>query len=92
MARGWESKSIEDQQAAAERAAAEAQHVPLTPHQQRCEALLMARSQLQHQLEHVRHEAHRQMLNLSLQALDEELAQLEPEPLTPLIADCPRDS
>ena len=77
MARGWESKSIEDQQAEAERAAAEARRAPLTPHQQRRETLLLSRSQLQHQLENVRHEAHRQMLRRSVQALDEELAQLE---------------
>ena len=77
MARGWESKSIEDQQAEAERAAAEAKRAPLTVKQQRRETLLLSRSQLQHQLEHVRHETHRQMLLRSLQALDAELTQLE---------------
>ncbi len=77
MARGWESKSIEDQQAEAERAAAEARRAPLTPLQQRRETLLLAHSQLQNQLENVRHEAHRQMLLRSLQALDAELTQLE---------------
>ena len=77
MARGWESKSIEDQQAEAKRAAAEAKRAPLTAAQQRRETLSLSRSQLQNQLEHVRHEAHRQMLLRSLQALDEELTQLE---------------
>jgi uncharacterized protein YlxW (UPF0749 family) len=82
MARGWESKSIEDQQAEAERAAAEAKRAPLTAAQQRRETLLLSRSQLQSQIENVRHETHRQMLNASLQALDKELAQLEPEQQT----------
>ena len=79
MARGWESKSIEDQQAEAERAAAESKRAPLTPKQQRRETLQLSRSQLQHQLEHARHETHRQMLIRSLQALDEVLAQFEKE-------------
>ena len=86
MARGWESKSIEDQQAEAERAVAETKRAPLTAKQQRRETLQLSRSQLQSQLEHVRHETHRQMLNGSLQALDKELAQLEPEQLTLSIA------
>ncbi|NOT62504.1 MAG: hypothetical protein HOP19_20045 [Acidobacteria bacterium] len=81
MARGWESKSIEDQQAEAERAAAEAKRAPLTAAQQRRETLRLSRSQLQNQLENVRHETHRQMLLRSLQALDAELNQLEKENL-----------
>jgi hypothetical protein len=79
MARGWESKSIEDQQAEAERAAAETKRAPLTAAQQRRESLLLSRSQLQSQLEQVRHATHRQMLLRSLQALDAELIQLNQE-------------
>ena len=83
MARGWESKSIEDQQAEAERAAAESKRVPLSPAAialgQRRETLQLARSQLLQQLEQARHEAHRQMLIRSLQALEQQLTQLEKE-------------
>jgi hypothetical protein len=83
MARGWESKAIEDQQAEKERAALEAHRVQLSPvaiaRQQRVEALRLSRSQLQNQLDLARNEMHRQMLLRSLQALETELAQLEKE-------------
>ena len=80
MARGWESKSIEDQQAEAERAAAEAKRVVLSPEasarQQRVEALRLVRSQMQAQLAKARNEIQRQRLTASLQTLEDTLREL----------------
>lgn len=79
MARGWESKSVEDQLEERERAKREAA-VPVSTeapeHRQRREALQLTRSRLLAQINAARSDAHRQMLEQSLLAIDEELAAL----------------
>ena len=78
MARGWESKSVEDQVEEQMRAKQQASTVPLSPEaielKQKRETLLLQRSRLLEQMQNARSEAHRQMLERSLQAIDAELA------------------
>jgi hypothetical protein len=79
MARGWESKSVEDQQA-------EALAVPLKakPHltppqlsrQREQEGLVLARKHVLQQAQLVQHPRHRKMLEDALAELDARLAQL----------------
>jgi len=80
MARGWESKSVEDQLEERLRAKQEASDAPLTAEaialKQKRETLLLGRSRLLEQLQNARSDAHRQMLERSLQAIDAELAAL----------------
>jgi hypothetical protein len=78
MARGWESKAVEEQQAAAD---TRAQPKPrLTPQQlakkQQADALLLSRKHISQQLQAAQHTRHRQMLESALAALDEQLARL----------------
>jgi len=80
MARGWESKSVEQQQD--ERAAGTNKPGPrLTPQQQeinrRREGLLLSRKRLIDQLKTTVHPAHRHMLQQSLAELDRQLASFE---------------
>lgn len=81
MARGWESKAIEEQQAEAARAAEQQSFRPLTPEalarKQRQESLQLSRSQLREQLQRARSDAHRRRLEEALQQLETELAQLD---------------
>ncbi|MBI1765399.1 MAG: hypothetical protein HYR56_28620 [Acidobacteria bacterium] len=81
MARGWESKAIEEQQAEAARGAEQKSFTPLTPeelvHQQRRENLQLSRSQLREQLQGARNDAQRRWLENALQQLEAELAQLD---------------
>ncbi|MFN0110440.1 MAG: hypothetical protein ACKVZH_16415 [Blastocatellia bacterium] len=76
MARGWESKSVEDQLEERERAKREAA-VPFSTeapeHRRRREALQLARSRLLQQIKAVRSDAHRQLLEQSLEAIQAEL-------------------
>ena len=78
MARGWESKSVEDQLEENQRARQEAATVLHSPKaievKQKRETLLLQRSRLLEQMQTPRSEAHRQMLVSSLQAIDAELA------------------
>lgn len=79
MARGWESKSVEDQQEERERAKREAvrprsTESPETRHKR--ESLQLMRSRLIEQVASSRSDAHRQMLEHSLQAVEAELADL----------------
>ena len=79
MARGWESKSVEDQLEERERAKREAAAPVSTEapaHRQRRETLELTRSQLLAQINAARSDAHRQMLDRSLQAIQEELETL----------------
>ena len=80
MARGWESKSVEDQVEEHLRARQEAARIPHSPEaiklKQKRETLLLQRSRLLEQLQNARSDAHRQMLERSLQAIDAELAAL----------------
>ncbi len=79
MARGWESKSVEDQQEESERAKREAARPrstesPETRHKR--ESLQLMRSRLIEQIESARSDAHRQMLEQSLLAVETELSGL----------------
>jgi len=80
MARGWESKSVEQQQ---DEKAAETNKngQQLTPDQRklnrRREGLLLSRKRLVGQLETSTHPAHRHMLELSLAEIDRQLASFE---------------
>ncbi|MEO6724557.1 MAG: hypothetical protein ABIU20_09385 [Blastocatellia bacterium] len=78
MARGWESKSVEDQVEENLRARQEAATVTHSPEaielKQKRQTLLLQRSQLLEQMKNARSEAHRQMIERSLQAIDAELA------------------
>lgn len=84
MARGWESKAVEDQLEERLRARREPAAVPKSPEtlerQRKRETLLLTRSRLQEQIQNARSDAHRQLLEQSLLALDAELAALGAEP------------
>ena len=79
MARGWESKSVEEQQAQAASPAAKAGPRP-TPGQLAREShrqgLVLSRSRVLQQLETAQNPHHRQMLEHALAALDAQIAQL----------------
>jgi acyl-CoA thioesterase-1 len=77
MARGWESKSVEDQQAERDR------HEPAAPavHEDPARAaqrrtLELARARAQADLKNARHPAHREMLETAIRAIDEQLSRL----------------
>ena len=79
MSRGWESKSVEEQQA--EAAASKNQpKLRLTLEQvaqkQEKESLLLSRKRMQEQIASARHTRHRQMLQEALADLDAKIAQL----------------
>jgi len=80
MARGWESKAVEDQLEELVRARQEVAAVPKSRESielhQKGETLLLQRSRLLEQVQSARSDAHRQMLERSLQAIEEELAVL----------------
>lgn len=79
MARGWESKSVEDQLEERERAKREAAAPVSTEapeYRQRRETLQLTRSQLLNQIKTARSDAHRQLLERSLRAIQEELETL----------------
>ncbi len=79
MSRGWESKSVEEQQAEA----ASSKNQPklrFTPEQiaqkQERESLLLSRKRIQGQIASARNVRHRQMLEDALADLDSKIAQL----------------
>jgi len=78
VARGWESKSIEEQQSAAQ-TQTETRKL-LTPEevaeQRRRETLLLSRSHVQAQLQAAQNPRHREMLETALAELDARLARL----------------
>jgi hypothetical protein len=79
MARGWESKSVEDQQA--ESASAVDKSRPhLTPGQvankHERDGLILTRKRALHQLEAAQHPEHRKMLEKALSDIDSKLAKL----------------
>jgi len=81
MARGWESKGVEDQIGEAE-AKKEARHKrTLTPdeieHQQRKESLLQERSRIIREMERAYMRRHLVMLERGLAYIDAEIAKLE---------------
>ena len=78
MARGWESKSVEEQQAAA--SVRPELRQPLTAEQrairQQLETLQLSRKRIVHQLEAAQNPRHRQVLENALADLDSRLARL----------------
>jgi hypothetical protein len=78
MARGWESKSVEEQQAAAVQQTESKQR--LTPEQaarkQQAEAIQLSRRRVLQQLQSVQNPRHRQMLESALSELNLRLARL----------------
>lgn len=78
MARGWESKSVEEQQAAASTQVESKQR--LTPEQaaqkQAREAIGLSRRRVLQQLQSVQNPRHRQMLENALSDLEAQLARL----------------
>ncbi len=78
MARGWESKSVEEQQSAASNQVESKQR--LTPEQaavkQAREALELSRRRVLQQLQSIHNPRHRQMLESALSELDSRLARL----------------
>ena len=79
MARGWESKSVEDQQAEA-LSAGDKPRPPLTPDQRtrkrEHDLVLLTRQRVLHQLEAVQHPLHREMLENALSDINSRLARL----------------
>ncbi|HWC20258.1 MAG TPA: hypothetical protein VG498_24800 [Terriglobales bacterium] len=79
MARGFESKSVEEQQAEAKRESAPGQR--LTPEQsearRRRDGLALSRISIKSRLDSVTNPAHRQMLENALADLDRQIAELE---------------
>jgi len=77
MARGWESKSVEQQQEEATSEPAR-KTAPLTPEQvgrwRRLASLELSRKGILHQLEAATHPRHRQMLEAALADLDAQIA------------------
>ncbi len=77
MARGWESKSVEDQIAEAEQRKLTAATPKLSAaeieQRERIAHLQMARSRLREQLSRVRSEAHKQMLQRALAEIEAQL-------------------
>jgi hypothetical protein len=78
MARGWESKSVEEQQVAANTPTES--KTRLTPRQmakkKQEEALLLSRKHIVQQLQAAQNPRHRQLLQNALTALDERLTRL----------------
>lgn len=78
MARGWESKSVEEQQAAASTQVVSKQR--LTPQQAACkqerESIELSRRRVLQQLPSIQNPRHRQMLESALSDLDARLARL----------------
>lgn len=79
VARGWESKSVEEQQAQAISPSGQAKPV-LTPdqisNQRQKQSLLLSRQHVLQQLEAAQNPRHREMLQSALADLDAQLAQL----------------
>ena len=78
MARGFESKSVEEQQAEAKRESTLGQQ--LTPEQverrRKREGLILSRKNVKQRLDSASNPAHRQMLEGALADLDRQLAEL----------------
>ena len=78
MARGWESKSVEEQQSAASTQVESKQR--LTPQQaaqkQERDAIGLSRQRVLQQLHEVQNPRHREMLEIALSELDQRLARL----------------
>ncbi len=79
MSRGWESKSVEEQQAEATRPK-DSSKVRLTPEQatqkREKDSLLLSRNGVLQQIQSTRNSRHKQMLEAALADLDAKLGQL----------------
>jgi hypothetical protein len=86
VARGWESKSVEAQIEEGNQPPEEKVRVDNSPearaHRLRLESLRLSRSRLLDQLERARHEAHREMLQKGLSAIEREIEELSREQTT----------
>ena len=82
MARGWESKGVEEQIGAREAASRTQMKSPLTPleleQRAKREGLLLARARTVSALEATHNERYRELLERTLAHLDAQLAELEP--------------
>lgn len=80
MARGWESKSVEEQMSAAAEERAARQAESLTPEErerrQQRESLLLSRTRVLRDLESASNPRYRQVLEAALAHLDRKLAEL----------------
>jgi hypothetical protein len=78
MARGWESKSVEEQQSAANTQVESKQRLTSqeAAQKQAREAIELSRRRVLQQLQAVQNPRHRQMLEIALAELDERLARL----------------
>jgi hypothetical protein len=80
MARGWESKSVEDQIEEARRSQGvdegRVQSPEAKERERKIESLKLERSRLTEQLNRARSEAHQRMIQQSLEAIEEEIATL----------------
>jgi hypothetical protein len=81
MARGWESKSVEDQVQQSEEKAPVKQRSPLTPAQidtrRRREVLILSRTRVEKDLQSATVPRYRDQLNRALSDIDSQLAALE---------------
>ncbi len=81
MARGFESKDVEQQQQDAEERRANARHVALTAEQaeitRKRDGLLLQRTRILREIETSKNERHRQTLQSGLQFLDDQIAGLQ---------------
>jgi hypothetical protein len=80
MARGWESKAVEEQQAEASATTSNSTRVRLAPEQisrqKQQQGLLLSRKRVLEQLQTAHNPFHRKMLEAALDALDAQLARL----------------
>jgi len=80
MARGWESKSVEDQMEEARRSQGETERQTQAPEERerrrKVESLKLERSRLTEQLERARSETYQRMIQQSLDAIEAEIAAL----------------
>jgi hypothetical protein len=80
MARGWESKSVEDQMEEARRSQGASEGRVQSPEERarerKIESLKLERSRLAEQLNRARSEAYQRMIRQSLKAIEEEIAAL----------------
>ncbi len=83
MARGFESKDVEQQQQEALERRASARHPQLTPEQiereRKRDSLRLQRTRVLHEIEACREDRRRKMLESGLKYLDDQLASLTPE-------------
>ena len=83
VARGWESKSVEEQMDAAETRKAAATQPKLSEAQLRVqrerESIELSRGRILRELEAARHPRHREQLSQALSFLDERLSKLQSE-------------